>query len=57
MLEGRHRRATRILKVLGKLSYEERLKRCQMTTLEKRSKGDLIEAFKILSGREGLLPL
>ena len=58
VMEGLQRRATRMIKGLGKLSYEERLKRCQLTTLEKRrSRGeDLIEAFKILSGREGLFP-
>ena len=33
VLEGMQRRATKMLKGLGKLSCEERLKRCQMTTL------------------------
>ena len=34
------------------LSYENRLKRLKLTTLEKRRlRGDLIEAFKIITGR------
>ena len=47
---------TRMIKELGKLRYEESLKRCQLTTHEKSSRGDLIEAFKILLGMEELLP-
>ena len=39
------------------LSYEERLRRCNLTNLEiMRSRGDLVEMFKILTGREDLLP-
>src|SRR6218665_2253487 len=35
------------------LSNEERLKRCRLTTLEKRrSREDLIEAYKIMTGKE-----
>ena len=35
------------------MSYEVRLKRCGLTTLERRrSRGDLIEAFKIITGKE-----
>ena len=58
VLEGVQRRATRMIRGLRKLSYDERLKRCQMmTTLEKRrSGGDLIEAYKILSSRKSLSP-
>ena len=34
------------------LNYEERLGRIRMTTLEKRrTKGDLIETFKIITGK------
>ena len=39
------------------MSYEERLRRCKLTNLEiMRSRGDFIEMFKILTGREDLLP-
>ena len=35
------------------MSYEERLKICSLTTLEKRrSSGDLIETSKIITGKE-----
>ena len=36
---------------LGNMSYEERLRRTGLTTLEERSKrGDLIETFKMVEG-------
>src|SRR6218665_3457431 len=39
----------------GFKSYEERLIRCGLTTLEKRrSRGDLIEAYKIITGKESI---
>ena len=54
-LERVQRRATRMIKSLGNLSYEGRLRRCKLTNLEiRRSRGDLIETFKILTGREDL---
>src|SRR6218665_2163712 len=45
-------RATKMIQGFIKyLSYEERLIRCGLTTLEKRrSRGDLIEAYKIITG-------
>jgi len=37
------------------LSYEEMLIRCGLTTPEKRrSRGDLIEAYKIITGKEAI---
>ena len=37
--------------------YEQRLKRLKLTTLEKRRQhGDLIEAYKILTGKERVDP-
>ena len=57
ILERMQRRATRIIKGVGNLSYEERLRRCKLTNLEiRRSRSDLIETFKILTGREDLPP-
>ena len=40
---------------LGKLTYEERLVRCELRSLEKRRKrGDLIQAYKIMTGKEAI---
>jgi hypothetical protein len=52
-LEKVQRSATRLVPSLRKLTYEERLRRLGLTTLEKRrQRGDLIEAFKIMTGKE-----
>ena len=52
-LEKIQRRATKMIRGLGNLTYEERLWRCELTTLEqRRNRGDLIEAFKIVTGRD-----
>src|SRR6218665_2320780 len=48
-------RATKMIQGYKYLSYEERLIRCGLTTLEKRrSRGDLIEAYKIITGKESI---
>src|SRR6218665_2572831 len=52
-LEKVQRRATKMIQGYKDLSYEERLIRCGLTTLEKRrSRGDLIETYKIITGKE-----
>src|SRR6218665_2160508 len=50
-LEKVQRRATQMNQGYRDMTYEKRLKRCGLTTLEKkRSRGDLTEAHKIISG-------
>jgi len=52
-LEQVQRRATKLIKGFKNLNYENRLKRLKLTTLEKRRlRGDLIETFKIITGKE-----
>jgi hypothetical protein len=52
ILEKVQRRATKMIKGYQRLTYEERLKRCGLTTLEKRrTRGDLIETYKILTNK------
>src|SRR6218665_3067333 len=54
-LEKMQRRATKMIQGYKDLSYEERLITCGLTTLEKRrSRGDLIEAYKIITGKESI---
>src|SRR6218665_13665 len=56
-LEKVQRRATKMIQGYKDLSYEERLImiRCGLTRLEKRrSRGDLIEAYKIITGKESI---
>ena len=54
-LEHVQRRATRLISEISQLSYEERLQKCRLTTLEtKRIRGDQIEVFKIMHGYVGL---
>jgi ribonucleases P/MRP protein subunit RPP40 len=54
-LEKVQRRATKMISGYKNLSYEERLAKCGLTTLEwRRSRGDLIEAYKIITGKEGI---
>ena len=51
-LEKLRKKATKILRALKNLSYSERLKICQMTTLHyRRIRGDMIETYKIVTGK------
>ena len=53
LLEKVQRRATRMVKGFKKLPYETRLKKLGIYSLERRRlRGDLIETFKKLTGRE-----
>ena len=53
LLEKVQRRATKMVKKLKKLPYETRLKKLNIYFLERRRlRGDLIETFKILTGKE-----
>ena len=55
MLERIQRRATKMIPELRDLSYEERLRECDLTILETRQlRGDQIEVFKILNGYENI---
>ena len=57
VLEKVQRRATKMVYSIRKLPYHERLLRLGLTTLERRRRrGDLIETFKILTGREDVDP-
>ena len=54
-MEKVQRRATRMMEGLGGLSYEERLERTNLLSLEmRRLRSDLIEVYKIINGFEGL---
>ena len=51
MLEKVQRRATKMVYSFNDLTYEQRLRRLDITTLEtRRLRGDLIEVFKIIRG-------
>ena len=51
-IERVQKRATKMVKSLRKLSYKERLIRLKLPTLKfRRMRGDMIDVFKILTGR------
>lgn len=55
LLERVQRRSTKLVRGFSKLSYQQRLVKLGLTTLEKRrERGDLIEAYKILTGKENI---
>ena len=50
-IENVQRRFTRSIEGIGLLSYKDRLKKVGLTTLlERRTRGDLIETFRIING-------
>ena len=50
-LEKVQRRATKLIPTLRELSYQERLRKLKLPTLAyRRSRGDMIETFKIIQG-------
>ena len=51
MLEKVQRRATKLVPGIGNMDYEDRLKVCDLTTLERRrERGLMIETYKLLNG-------
>ena len=52
MVENVQRRSTKQVPGLSQLSYEERLRKLKLPTLTyRRLRGDMIEVFKIMSGK------
>ena len=52
-LERVQKAATELVSSMKRLSYDERLKRLGLTTLQKRrARGDLIEVYRIMTGME-----
>ena len=56
-LEQVQKRFTRQVSGIGSLSYEERLERLGLTTLQaRRERGDMIETYKIITGKVDVQP-
>ena len=56
VIERVQRRATKLVGSLNSLSYEQRLSYLNLTTLElRRIRGDLIQVFKIVLEKEGIV--
>jgi hypothetical protein len=52
MIENIHRRATKLIPGLSDLSYEDRLRRLKLPSMSyRRSRGDMIEVYTIMSGK------
>ena len=52
IIEQVQRRATKLVKSIKNLSYEDRLRKLKMPRIEERlRRGDLIETYKILTGK------
>ena len=55
ILEDVQRRATKLVREIRNLSYEDRVRYLGLTTLEtRRIRGDMIETFKIISGKDNI---
>jgi ribonuclease P/MRP protein subunit RPP40 len=55
LIEGVQRRATKLIKSLKDKTYENRLKKLHLTSMEtRRLRGDLIEVFKMFKGMDNL---
>ena len=57
MIEKVQRRATKLVIGLKEFAYEERLTQLKLYTFEERRlRGDLIQTFKLLTGKENIDP-
>ena len=55
LLENVQRRATKMVRELSQLSYEDRLKELELPSLkDRRTRGDMILTYRLLHGEEGI---